>query len=153
MRRAGPDDAQTLASLRKLFWEDQISKGLLDIPALDDESLLVSSVTILKRPRTTVHLAFNGERASGYVYGQARIVPGGLSTMVAAIEELYVDPVLGSPSTALALLRSAISDLKGFGAIRIQARVLSKNTTARKFHEAYGFSVNLLIYELDEPES
>jgi hypothetical protein len=42
------------------------------------------------------------------------------------IEELYVDSVLDSPSTALALVRNVISDLSGFGATRIQAKVLSK---------------------------
>jgi hypothetical protein len=59
--------------------------------------------------------------------------------MVAMIEELYVDSVLGSPSTALALGRNVISDLSGFGATRIQAKVLSKNMNARKFFELYGF--------------
>jgi hypothetical protein len=73
--------------------------------------------------------------------------------MVALIEELYVDPVLGSPSTALALARNVISDLSGFGATRIRAKVLSKNMNARKFFELCGFSVNLLYYEFDELHS
>jgi hypothetical protein len=70
VRRAGFDDAQTLASLRKPFWEEQISNGLLDIPPLDAESLLASSAAILKRPRMSVYLDFQGETASGYAYGQ-----------------------------------------------------------------------------------
>lgn len=149
MRRAGPDDAQTLASLRKSFWEDQISKGLLDKQPLDAESLLASSAAILKRPRTAVYLAVPGAAGSGYIYGQARIVPGAQPAVVGSIEELYVDPVHGSLSTALALMRSVIADLKEFGATRIQARVLNNNARAKKFHELCGFSVNLIVYELD----
>ena len=109
MRRASPEDAQILASLRKAFWEDQISKGLLDIPPLDAEALLASSVTIIKRPRTSVHLAFRGDAVSGYGYGQTRIVPGASPLTVGMIEELYVDPVHGSPSMALALVRNVLS--------------------------------------------
>jgi ribosomal protein S18 acetylase RimI-like enzyme len=151
VRRAVLEDAHILASLRKLFWEDQISKGLLDIPPLDAEALLDSSVSLLKRPRTTVYLAFRGAAASGsgYIYGQTRIVPGSQSAMVGSIEELYVDPVHGAPSTALALMRNAIEDLKAFGATRVKARVLNNNTRARKFHELGGFSMNLIVYELD----
>lgn len=149
VRRGGLDDAPTLATLRKTFWQDQISKGLLDIPSLDDASLLTSSESILKRPRTVVHLAFAGESAAGYVYGQTRIVPGANSTLVAMIEELYVDPTLGSASTALALVRIVIADLKTFGATRIQAKVLVKNATSRKFFELCGFAPNLLYYEYD----
>jgi hypothetical protein len=152
VRRATIEDAQILTSLRVPFWKDQISKGLLDIPPLDGVSLLTSSVAILKRPRTTVCLAFLGERACGYAYGQTRIVPGAASAMVAMLEELYVDPVLGSPSIALTLVRNAISDLEGFGANRIQAKVLNKNTISKKFFESCGFSVNLLYYELDKPQ-
>jgi hypothetical protein len=55
------------------------------------------------------------------------------------IEETYGDSVLGSPSTALALVRNVISDLSGLGATRIQAKVLSKNMNAGKFFELCGF--------------
>jgi hypothetical protein len=70
VRPAGFDHAQTLASLRKPFWEEQISNGLLDMPLLDAESLLASSAAILKRPRMSVYLDFQGETASGYAYEQ-----------------------------------------------------------------------------------
>jgi L-amino acid N-acyltransferase YncA len=149
LRRATIEDAPVLATLRKAFWQDQISKGLLDIPPLDDASLLASTESILKRPRTFVHLSFAGEMAAGYVYGQTRIVPGASSTLVAMIEELFVDTTLGSPSTALSLVRNLIADLKSSGATRIQAKVLSKNAISKKFFELCGFTLNLMYYEYD----
>jgi len=150
VRRATPEDATVLAALRRPFWEDQISKGLLDVPPLDGESLLAASELILKRPRTSTHIAYVGTASAGFVYGQARIVPGIQRSIVAMIEELYVDSTHGSASAALALMRSVIADLRSFGATRIQAKVLYQNGLSRKFFEFSGFSPNLIYYEFND---
>jgi L-amino acid N-acyltransferase YncA len=149
MRRATPDDITVLLSLRKPFWQDQISKGLLDKPKLDQDSLLESTLAILKRPRTSVYLAFREEQAWGYAYGQARAIPGA-SAIVGMVEELYVDPSIESPTTALGLLRQVIADLKDYGSLRVQAKILAKNEMSRKFFEICGFRLNLLYYELGD---
>ncbi len=155
VRRGEFTDAEMLASLRIRFWQDQITKGLLDIPSLDADSLLNSSLTILKRPRASVYLAFQQTAISGYAYGQTRIVPGAATSLVAMIEEVYVDPVSTRQGIGQALLRNLIADLRDIGANRIQAKVLDKNKESRFFFEHCGFAINLLYYEfgdLDIPD-
>jgi GNAT superfamily N-acetyltransferase len=150
IRAATPDDLEALAPLRLAFWQDQIGKGLLDAPALDDESLRAATAMILKRPRSPT-LLWGGEGgAAGYATGVARMVPGQAAhRVIASIEELYVDPARGNVSAAMLLMRRMISDLRALGATRIQARVLTQNRSSQKFHELCGFYPSVVINELD----
>lgn len=148
VRPANAGDLEALSSLRQAFWRDQSAQGLLDYHPLDAESIGKETRSILGRPRTTVLLsAQDGGPATGYAYGQIKIVPGATQSRVAMIEEIYADPELASVSTAFSLMRSMIDALKEAGADRIQGKVLDQNTKSKEFHDLLGFQLNLLIYE------
>jgi L-amino acid N-acyltransferase YncA len=148
VRQANTDDLEALSSLREAFWRDQSTKGLLDYHPLDAESIGKETRSILARPRTIVLLsAREGGLATGYAYGQIKIVPGAPQSRVAMVEEIYADPELASVSTAFSLMRSMIDALKEAGADRIQGKVLDQNTKSKEFHDLLGFQLNLLIYE------
>lgn len=149
VRRASAEDAEIFLALRRLFWDDQISKGLLDIPVMNESKLMADTIAILKRPRTSTYIAFDQDHPFGYAYGHARIVPGAQKAAVGMVEELYVDVKHGSVSTGLALVRYVIDDLRAFGAARIQAKVLANNAAGIRFHETCGFKANLIFYEYD----
>jgi L-amino acid N-acyltransferase YncA len=137
--------------LREAFWHDQIDKGLIDVPSLDQESLRSATVSILKRPRARIFLCTRNGAPVGYIYGHTRIIPGARHSVVSIVEELYVTPLVGSATTAFSLMRRVIDALKSAGSERIQCRVLSGNAESRRFVERCGFSLNLLLYEYVDP--
>jgi hypothetical protein len=147
IKRADSDDAAIFSALRRPFWDDQIAKGLLDVPVLDEVGLMSGSMAILKRPRSSTYIAFDHEGPFGYAYGQSRVVPGAQKAIVGMVEELYVDARRGSASTALILMRRVIDDLRAMGASRVQAKVLANNPIGMRFHEMCGFKANLIFFE------
>jgi L-amino acid N-acyltransferase YncA len=148
VRQASTDDLEALANLRVAFWLDQSARGLLDYHPLDAESIGKETRSILGRPRTVVLVtAREGGSATGYAYGQMKIIPGAPQSRVAMIEEIYADPDLASASTAFSLMRAMVDALREAGADRIQGKVLDQNAKSKEFHELLGFQLNLLIYE------
>jgi GNAT superfamily N-acetyltransferase len=147
VRAAEERDLADLIAMRLALFEDQIGKGLLDIPPLDPESLARSTAGLLGRPRTFVLVAMIGGRPAGYAYARIRIVPEVINPRVAIIEEWYVDPERASVGAALALLRRMLQVLEETGVDRIQGRALFKNKASRSFIELCGFTPNLAVYE------
>ena len=149
VRKAVAQDLDVLSNLRTLFWQDQISKGLLDYHSIDKEDITKETGSILIRPRTSVLVSERDNVVTGYVYGQVRIVPAGQQSRVGRIEEIYVNPANSSVSSAFLLMRRILEYFKETSADRIQANVLENNQQGQQIAELLGFRVNLRIYEYD----
>ncbi len=150
-RRAEESDATVLTRLRSEFWADQVGKGLLDVPALDQDSLASATSALLSRRRTPIFLVESGDDVRGYIVGQTKIVPLAAAPVVSSIEELYVAPGFRGTQAAAMLVAEAMTDFKASGAERIQLRVLRDNVEGQKFWERCGFAVNVLVYEYGRP--
>ena len=147
VRRALESDAPVLAALRSEFWSDQIAKGSLDNPDLEPAQLMSDTQRWVKRARTSVFLAADGDQALGYIIGQTRILPGVAGTLISSVEEVFVIPGQRRSTVARDLVADAMADFQTAGAQRVQLRVLERNSEGKKFWERLGFSASVVLYE------
>jgi ribosomal protein S18 acetylase RimI-like enzyme len=140
-------DAATLASLRLAFWSDQISKGTIDHPEIEDVRLLADTAALIKRARTTILVAIEHDKIVGYVLGQTRVLPGVGGSIVSSIEEIFVEPDYRRFAVARSLVDGIIASFKVMDAKRIQLRVLENNSEAKKFWHSMGFCPAVTLFE------
>ncbi len=146
---AGPDDYAAVVRLRTSFFEDQIAKGLIDIPAGFPDALSESTKSIITRRGHIILVAQSDGALVGYGFGLNKAVPGAEKGMISSIEEFYVAPEMRGGPCATLLYTSLLDQFALFGASRVQLRVLVENVGGRKFWERLGFQANVILMELD----
>jgi ribosomal protein S18 acetylase RimI-like enzyme len=145
VRRAVDTDASRLASLRHDFWQNQTSKGLLDVPRVNEPDIEAAR-KFIARPRSVVVVATAAELV-GYAMGTLQIAPHLVGSKVAIVEEIYVDPQAGARGVGSQLADAVFSHLLASGEGRRQVRVLPGNDAALRFWSKQGFKPTLLTLE------
>ena len=142
---AGEADLNAVNELRNEFWSDQISKGSIDHPELT--GLMADTAGLMRRPRTAIFVALQGDKVVGYILGQTRILPGVAGSIVSSVEEIFALPEWRRSAVARKLVEATLAEFRTAGAQRIQLRVLERNEDAKKFWRTLNFFPSVTIYE------
>ena len=130
-RRAGPDDAATVARLLHDFNTE------FDTPSPGFAILTRRLQSLLAGPSTIAYLA--GEPAAGVALVTLRSNVW-YDGPVALLDELYVEPDRRGRGLGAAMIRLLIADAKAEGVSAIEINVDAGDLDAQRFYERHGFS-------------
>ena len=130
-RRAGPDDAETVARLLHDFNTE------FDTPTPGVAVLTKRLQSLLAEPGTIAYLA--GEPAAGVALVSLRSNVW-YAGPVALLDELYVVPDRRGHGLGAAMIHRLISDADEMGVSAIEINVDAEDVDAQRFYERHGFS-------------
>ena len=130
-RRAGPDDAETVARLLHDFNTE------FDTPSPGAAILTRRLQSLLAGPDTIAYLA--GEPAVGVALVTLRRNVW-YDGPVALLDELYVEPDRRGQGLGAAMIRMLIADAEAQGVSAIEINVDAGDVDAQRFYERQGFS-------------
>jgi GNAT superfamily N-acetyltransferase len=130
-RRAGPDDAETVARLLHDFNTE------FDTPSPGAAILTRRLQSLLAGPDTIAYLA--GEPAVGVALVTLRRNVW-YDGPVALLDELYVEPDRRGHGLGAAMIRTLIADAEAQGVSAIEINVDAGDVDAQRFYERQGFS-------------
>jgi GNAT superfamily N-acetyltransferase len=130
-RRAGPDDAPTVARLLHDFNTE------FDTPSPGTAILTRRLQSLLAEPSTIAYLA--GEPAAGVALVTLRSNVW-YDGPVALLDELYVEPDRRGRGLGAAMIHLLIADAESRGASAIEINVDAEDVDAQRFYERHGFS-------------
>ena len=130
-RRAGPDDAETVAQLLHDFNTE------FDTPSPGTAVLTRRLQSLLAGPGTIAYLA--GEPAAGLALVTLRSNVW-YDGSVALLDELYVEPDRRGHGLGAAMIRLLIADAEKMGVSAIEINVDAEDVDAQRFYERHGFS-------------
>ncbi len=130
-RRAGPDDAETVARLLHDFNTE------FDTPTPEVAVLTMRLQSLLAEPATIAYLI--GEPAAGVALVTLRSNVW-YDGPVALLDELYVAPERRGHGLGGAMIDLLIADAKQMGVSAIEINVDAEDVDAQRFYERHGFS-------------
>jgi GNAT superfamily N-acetyltransferase len=131
VRRAGPDDAGTIARLLHDFNTE------FDTPSPSTEVLTRRLQSLLADPSTMAYLA--GEPAAGVALVTLRSNVW-YEGPVALLDELYVVPHRRGGGLGTAMIHQLFSDAEAQGFSAIEINVDAEDVDAQRFYERHGFA-------------
>ena len=130
-RRAGPEDAETVARLLHDFNTE------FETPTPGVEVLTARLRSLLAEPSTIAYLA--GEPATGVALVTLRSNVW-YDRPVALLDELYVAPRDRGRGLGSAMIRLLLADAEASGVSAIEINVDAGDVDAQRFYERHGFS-------------
>lgn len=150
VRLAEESDYDRIVEARMRFFDDQIDKGLLDIPLDLPDYLHRTTLAAIAQKRSAILVAESRFPPMSYSLLANKFVPNQRNPNVWAVEEFYVAPSARGVGAGRVLATASIEFMRAKNAERIQLRVLNQNGEGHAFWHRVGFRPALSIYELPE---